>query len=271
MSASLKIGSVWGIPIRLHVSLLVLLVLVAIAAATVGGLEGIVWNLAVLVIVFSSIALHELAHSLVALRKGCRVREITLLFIGGAAQMEEIPRRPSDEIQMALAGPLLSLALAALGLGLGPRLPLPPLMPSLWRPYPINLAEFAGQINLTLALFNLLPAFPMDGGRILRALLARRIGRLPATFVASRLGRLAAIIMGLVAFRYGLWQLIIIAFFLFRAAGREFDLVLNESILAAFFPDAPWYESEEKDEVTISPPPYSHGPPNHTPLERDSA
>jgi Zn-dependent protease len=269
MRTSVKIGSVWGIPIRIHISLVALLVLVAIAAATVGGLGGIFWNLAVLVLVFASIALHELAHSLVAIRKGCRVRDITLLFIGGAAQMEEIPRRPADEIQMAMAGPLFSLAIAALGLGLGPLLSLPPLLPSLWSSRPINLVQFAGQVNLTLALFNLLPAFPMDGGRILRALLSRRIGRLPATFVASRLGRLAAILMGLAALRYGFWQLVIIAVFLFRAAGREFELVLNESILSAFFPDAPTAEEEDEEEVHIGPPPYGRSPPSCAPLERD--
>jgi len=269
MRTSLKIGSVLGIPIRIHISLIALLVLVAIAAATVGGLEGIFWNVAVLVLVFASIALHELAHSLVAIRKGCRVRDITLLFIGGAAQMEEIPRRPADEIQMALAGPLFSLTIAALGLGLGPLLSLPPLLPSLWSSRPINLVQFAGQVNLTLALFNLLPAFPMDGGRILRALLSRRIGRLPATFVASRLGRLAAILMGLAAIRYGFWQLVIIAVFLFRAAGREFELVLNESILSAFFPDAPTAGEEDEEEVQIGPPPYGRSPPSRAPLERD--
>jgi len=113
MSLSFKIATAWGIPIRIHISLIALLALVGIWAKAQEGWPSALWNVSLLAAVFASITLHELAHSLVAMRKGVRVRDITLLFIGGAAQMEEIPRKPADEIQVAIAGPLFSLGLAA--------------------------------------------------------------------------------------------------------------------------------------------------------------
>ncbi len=229
MKTSYKLVTAWGIPIRIHVSLLALLVIVGVLAWDLGGAAMLAYNIALLVIVFTSIALHELSHSLVAIRKGCQVREITLLFVGGAAQMEELPRKPIDEILIALAGPVFSLLLAAAA-WLGGSFLSWPLLPSAWGGRPLNIVQLTGQVNLTLALFNLLPAFPMDGGRVVRALISRKIGFLPATFVASRLGRVAAIIMGIIAFKNSLWSVILIAIFLFRAAGQEFDYVLRTEL-----------------------------------------
>lgn len=266
----------WGIPIRIHVSLLVLLAIVAVTAKAMEGWPGVIWNMSVLVIVFTSIVLHELAHSLVAMSKGCRVRNITLLFIGGAAQMEEIPKKPRDEIQMAFAGPVFSLLLAAAAWFGGSYLPLPAILPSLWGHQALNLVQLAGQINLGLALFNLIPAFPMDGGRVLRALMARRIGRLPATFIASRLGRLGAIIMAIVGCKkvfsdqeYQWWGVIIIAVFLFQAAGNEFDAMLRQELQETMDKltdwatgSAPSRQPPAEDiggQVKISPPPYAKG------------
>lgn len=227
MNTSFNLLKAWGIPIKIHVSLLALLAIVGLLAWQIGGIEQVLFNGALLVIVFGSIALHELAHALVAIRKGCRVREITLMFVGGAAQMDELPRKPADEIGIALAGPAFSLLLATAAWFGGGLLDWP-LLPAVWGERPINLIQLTGQINLTLALFNLLPAFPMDGGRVMRALISRKIGFLPATFVASRLGRVAAIVMAVVAVKMQLWSLIIIAVFLFRAAGREFDFVQRQ-------------------------------------------
>jgi Zn-dependent protease len=262
MRTSFNLVSVWGIPIRIHLSLLVLLGIVGVLAWNIGGSEMAVFNIALLVIVFTSIALHELAHSLVAIRKGCDVREITLMFVGGAAQMEELPRKPIDEILIALAGPAFSLLLAAVAWFGGSLLDWP-LLPSAWGGRPLNLVQLTGQINLTLALFNLLPAFPMDGGRVMRALISRKVGFLPATFIASRLGRVAAIIMGIIGFKTELWALIIIAIFLFRAAGREFDYVLRQELTDGMRKLHSWArgssDSNVKDvdgPVKISPPPY---------------
>ena len=272
MSTSFNLVSIFGIPIRIHISLIVLLAIVGVTAWSLGGLEGVFLNIALMGAVFASIALHELAHSLVAIRKGCRVREITLMFIGGAAQMEEIPREPIDEIQVAAAGPLFSIALGALCWFGGSWLSLRPFLPPLYGGRLLNMLQLAGQINFTLALFNLLPAFPMDGGRIFRALMSRKIGILPATFVASRLGRVGAIVMGIVGchkvfwdYELQWWGLIVIAVFLFRAAGREFDIVLRQELTDGFQTLTDWamdpspFEPPAKgvdDEVKISPPPY---------------
>jgi Zn-dependent protease len=272
MKTSFKLFSVWGIPIRIHISLLALMAIVGVAAWSLGihdslpvRLEKVFFNIALLAIVFSSIALHELAHSLVAIRKGCSVREITLMFVGGAAQMEEIPRNPSDEIQIALAGPLFSLGLAAVAWFGGAHLQGLPLLPALYGDGFFNILQLTGQINLALALFNLLPAYPMDGGRIFRAVVSRKIGFIPATFVASRLGRVLAIVMGIYGFRSGYFGLIIIAVFLFRAAGREFDYVLKQELANGMQTLASWVSGgipcepavkEMDGHVKISPPPY---------------
>ncbi len=280
MSMSFKLIKAWGIPIRIHISLIVLLALVASAAKIEGGWAAALWNVALLAAIFASITLHELAHSLVAMRKNCRVREITLMFIGGAAQMEEIPRVPRDEIQVALAGPAFSLLLAAACWFGGPHVPLPANLHPLWGNQALNLAQLIGQLNLSLALFNLIPAFPMDGGRVLRALMARKIGRIPATFIASRLGRVAAIVMGIVGFRIGWWGLLLIAIFLFRAAGREFDAVLRQEMRETMDNLHGWTTgtapfsrppAETIDaQVKISPPPYAGGKPTVSDLYRDT-
>lgn len=266
MKTSFKLFSVWGIPIRIHISLLALMAIVGAAAWSLGGLEKVFFNVALLGIVFASIGLHELAHSVVAVRKGCTVREITLMFVGGAAQMDDIPRNPSDEIQVALAGPLFSLGLAAAAWFGGSHLHGLPLLPALYGSGLHNILQLTGQINLALALFNLLPAYPMDGGRIFRALVSRKIGFIPATFVASRLGRVLAIVMGIYGFNTGYFGLIIIAVFLFRAAGREFDYVLQQELSNGMRTLASWvsggntaYEPGVKEmngQVKISPPPY---------------
>lgn len=269
---SYRFLTIWGIPVKIHLSLIVLLVLVALLAGLTSGLVGIAWNLLLVVLVFASILLHELAHSLVALAKGARVRQITLLFIGGAAQMESIPSRPADELLLAAAGPAFSLALAAaLGLA-GAHVPLAPIFPAPWTHRPVNIVTFVAAMNVGLAAFNLLPAFPMDGGRIFRALMSPRIGRLAATFVASRLGRLLAIAMGIVGWihaRDGWWALLPIAFFIFRAAGMEYRMVAQEDLLrraAAAGPAWGGFRDTSGGAVIVGPPPYGAAGDTSVPL-----
>jgi Zn-dependent protease len=209
----------------------------------------------------ASIILHELGHSLVAIRKGCRVRRITLMVIGGAAQMERIPTRPLDEFLMALAGPMVSLTLGLLGFFGGGRLPLPPV-----HPYPVNVVQFLGLINLGLTFFNLLPSFPMDGGRVFRALLTPKLGRLRATFVAARLGKIMAICFGLYAFLSTprKWILVAIAIFVYVMAENEYRHVEMQERgkgRGGFPPcgDDAWGNGANDDKVSISPPPYGRG------------
>jgi len=281
--AAYRIATVWGIPIKIHVSLIILLGVLALGMVA-GGLDAIVTLLVLETGVFTSIALHELGHSLVAIRKGCRVREITLMFLGGAAQMESIPRRPLDEFQMAIAGPVVSFSLAIAFWLAGSYLPLEF---SEW-PVPFtrtaavrcNIGQFIGVVNVGLGLFNLLPAFPMDGGRVLRAMLSPRMGRLRATFVASWLGKIFAALFAL----KGVWGfpggliLVALGVFLYVAADREYRAVRYQETLqwpgsgpwAPFFiPGPPRPPKDAGDQVIVGPPPYEKGPPRRTELRED--
>src|SRR6202142_1334837 len=170
MFPSLRVGALFGFPIRVHLSFLLLLGMVVLF---MGGLPG----LAVVLMVAGSVLVHELGHALLARHLNVPVKEIGLHFFGGAAQMVGLPRRPADEIAIAAAGPAVSFMLAGLGHELAAM---------------TGLRMFAlfGWINLALGSFNLLPAFPSDGGRILRAWLARRRGFVLATELAVRVGRI---------------------------------------------------------------------------------
>lgn len=272
LGSSFQIAKVWGIPIKVHITLVLLL---PFLASRFGFLFGMLLETGL----FASITLHELGHSLVAIKKGCKVREILLMPIGGAAQMEEIPTRPMDEFLMAIAGPAVSLGLGIGGLYLGRWLLL--LGFRFWG----DLVLYLGFINCFLVGFNLLPSFPMDGGRVLRAVLTPKLGRLRATFIAARLGRVMAVLFGL----YGLlaspirWSWIAIAFFIFIAAGNEYRYVqMQESRKRrpdgwppfGFGPPPPphtgsWAETED-DQVVISPPPYEKGPEQRIDVQVDS-
>lgn len=278
---SFQIARVWGIPIKVHVSLIVVLLLMAGSVYHLGGWAAFFLALAVGVGVFTSVALHELGHSFVAIRKGCRVREITLLFIGGAAMMERIPSRPRDEFQMAIAGPLVSLVLG-LALTFGAT--------RIAAIGAMNIARVVytvGRLNFILAFFNLIPAFPMDGGRVLRSFLSPRMGRLRATFIASRLGRIIAVILGLFTLLSPdtNWFLVAIAFFIYVAAGNEYRLVQMQEARKQQRAAGWWgmgygygtpppppsgaepWDQPDDEHVRISPPPYADGPGEETEIE----
>jgi Zn-dependent protease len=256
--AAFKIMTLWGIPVRVHFTLLLTLPVLVWA---MGGIEG-VW---VALALFGSIVLHELGHALVARRKGCVVREILLLPIGGAAQIENLPTRPMDEFLMAIAGPLVSFGLCLLLTVGGGYLPLA----RHW-PMPgaaggtINVVQALGLLNLSLGLFNLIPAFPMDGGRVLRAVLVPRLGRLRATRVAMRVGRVLAvafIALGLYAWSV-VPMLVVIGAFIFWAAGVEYRIVRRQEMQA----DPGWEgwpfgarRPDDPDRVIVSPSPYRDG------------
>jgi Zn-dependent protease len=262
--ASYKIARIMGIPIKLHISLIILLVMLV---QDIGIINGPMIAAGLLI----SIVLHELGHSFVAIRKGCRVREITLMFMGGAAVMEQMPRKPFDEFLMAIAGPAVSLVLGVAGIGLGYYLPT-----SISSIFGLNIIESLGAINLSLLVFNLLPSFPMDGGRVLRAALTPKLGRLKATLIAARMGQVMAIgfgIIGLVGIPGILaghnWTLVVIAFFIFAAAGSEYQVVLVQetarqrqqqgfSMWPPFSEEPPPLPPNRAgvDKVIISPPPY---------------
>jgi Zn-dependent protease len=200
MFASFRLGSLFGFPIRVNLSFLLLLVVVLV---WMGGLPG----LAVALMAAGSVLLHELGHALMARHLGVPVAGIELHFFGGAAQMTELPRRPGDEIAVAAAGPAVSFALAGVGHGLAGMTGSP------------VLALF-GWVNLVLAVFNLLPAFPSDGGRILRAWLARGRGLVAATDLAVKVGRVVCVALAVAGLFWG-FQLVLIAALLWMMGSSE--------------------------------------------------
>lgn len=217
-----------GIPIRAHWTLLLVLPYLAFVLSVqfkslpdLAGIEQgsivlppLLWGVILALGLFASVALHEMAHSVIAIRFGGRVRAITLMLLGGASQITHMPPRPRYEALMALAGPATSLALGALFLLLQHAMAI--------GPADVQMGLFyLGYMNVALGLFNLVPVFPMDGGRILRAALAARMGGLRATLVAAGIGRAAAILMGLLGLWSGNVLLILIAVFVYFGAGAE--------------------------------------------------
>lgn len=197
---SFSIGSVSGIPLEIHASFLVVLLLLLAQGWLVAGTAGLGWACALVLTLILSIVLHELGHCLVARNQGIRTFSILLLPIGGIARLESIPRNPLQEILMTLAGPGVNLLIAVV------LLPFATFDPYWWaRAMPLSLEDLlsaALMLNLVMAAFNFLPVFPMDGGRILRALLALRLSYLGATRLAAHSGKAVA----LVAIALALWQ-----------------------------------------------------------------
>jgi len=237
-----------GIPIRVHVTLALLLAWIAISYSA-GGLGPAATLLGVLLVVavFAIIAMHELAHALVARRFGVRTREILLLPIGGMASLEHLPERPSHELAIALVGPLVNLVLAAI-LWLGITLA--------GGEIDVRAAGSAGEafatqllwINVALAVFNLIPAFPMDGGRALRALLAMRLGRERATAISAGLGKMFAVGLAVFGLLFNPW-LVLIAAVVWFGAGREAEVVR----LRAAITDVPASAAMNRRFDTVTP------------------
>ncbi len=239
---ALRIGRVLGIELRLDTSWFVIFILISWSLASntfplghPGWASGLYWLLAVAtsLLFFASVVVHELAHGVVAQANGVPVRDITLFIFGGVATLSREPRRPRDEFLIALAGPAASLGLAA---GFG----------ALWRvsgtaSAPLHaLAGWLAMVNLSLALFNLVPGFPLDGGRVFRALVWGLTGDLQrATRIAANLGRIVA--FGFIA--WGVWQIFagnwagglwiaFIGWFLHNAAAGTYRQTVLDDLLA---------------------------------------
>lgn len=200
-SRSFRLGALFGFPIHVNVTFLILL---GVVGLTMGGFGAI----AVVLLAFASVVLHELGHALVARHLGVHVPRIELHFFGGAAQMADHPRSSGDEIAISAAGPAVSFALAGLSLLLAQ-------LTGAW------LFTLLAQINLVIGAFNLIPALPMDGGRILRALLQRRMGFLRATELSANLARIIAVGLGIYGLASGHYYLAILAVLLWMMTGAE--------------------------------------------------
>jgi Zn-dependent protease len=261
MSNSYFIGKIFDIPVRVHITLLIFLPLFALSFAPVAGLAGLAYGALGAVALFGSVVLHEVGHSLVARTKGSRILEILLLPIGGMARLDRLPPRPADEIQTALAGPAVSLALGMAGLWFAPLLhPLNPIL--------AFMVASLGRINLVLAIFNLIPSFPMDGGRVFRAVLTPRLGRLAATRLAAKVGRGFAWIFGILALLPLLhggtlsFSLLLIAFFVYQSAGAEARMAEAEAAQARQRAREGGMWQIPESEVQVGPPPYARPRPD---------
>jgi Zn-dependent protease/CBS domain-containing protein len=224
-----KLGSVSGIDIYVHATFWLLVIWVALTHLSDGGWEAAGMGVALILSVFAIVVLHELGHALVARRFGVRTRDITLYPIGGIASLERIPEKPIQEFLVALAGPAVNVALGVV-LYVAAALLEGPLdagaLAVVGGPFLTKLFF----INLTIVVFNLIPAFPMDGGRVLRALLALRMDYTRATEVAARVGQGLAFLFGLIGL-FSSPMLVFIALFVWLGAQQEYSLARLRSAL----------------------------------------
>lgn len=234
MKASIKIGTIAKIPIYLHITFLIILPFFAGVFATnpspLGfGNENLpieikfILGIIAAIFLFGCVLLHEIGHSLVALRYGTKIKSITLFLFGGVAALEELPREPKVELRVSIAGPATSLLLGLIFYLLN-------YASSVFSAF-ATLTLLLAYMNLVLAAFNILPAFPMDGGRVLRAFLASRTSYANATRKAAFLGKMFAFIFGLLGFIFQDIMLLIIAFFIFVGASEEESTVIASSLL----------------------------------------
>ncbi len=219
MSWSLKIGTIAGTAIRVHITFLLFLGWIFAASYAESGAAAAWSALIFMILLFTCVVLHEFGHIFTARAFGVPTPDVTLLPIGGVARLERIPEAPHEEFLIAIAGPLVNVAIAfALILFAGARLNATDLV-SVDRMH-VLLSDRLAAVNLFIALFNMIPAFPMDGGRVLRALLASRLGFVRATEIAASIGQGVAFALGFIGLFYNP-LLIFIAIFVYLAAASE--------------------------------------------------
>ncbi|WP_371038443.1 site-2 protease family protein [Rhodosalinus sp. FB01] len=220
MTWSFPIGRLFGSELRVHATFFLLLLWVGWVAFSDGGWPAALENILFVAALFACVVAHEFGHALTARRYGIRTPDITLLPIGGLARLESMPEKPGQEILVALAGPAVNVAIwAILVVVLGAETDLEKLAQ-----IEHTTEGFLGRlalVNLFIAVFNLLPAFPMDGGRVFRATLSIFMDRVRATRVAATGGQVLAFALGLLGLTSGNPILLLIAFFVFIAAGAE--------------------------------------------------
>ncbi|MDU8885690.1 site-2 protease family protein [Yeosuana sp. MJ-SS3] len=236
MKANLNLGSASGIKFKIHWTFLFLILWIIFDELKRGGnAKSILFNVLFVLAVFFCVVLHELGHALAAKRFGIKTQKITLLPIGGMASLDRIPESPKQELFVVIAGPLINILIALI---LYLIIPIQELLHLNFTETFEVLSSFTFQnflfylfiVNVGLVIFNIIPAFPMDGGRILRALLAMKLNRLKATQIASSIGQFIAVIFLLVGLLYNPF-LIFIALFIFLGAYGENQLVHHLELL----------------------------------------
>jgi Zn-dependent protease/CBS domain-containing protein len=223
MGWSVTIGSIAGTLIRLHITFLLFLVWIFFASYWSGGIDAAWYSLAFIVLIFACVVAHEFGHIFMARRFGVTTPTVTLLPIGGVAHLERIPEKPWEEFLIAIAGPAVNVVIAAVlvwvfGASLEPK------NLAAMDATGVGLIDRLAIVNVFLVLFNMIPAFPMDGGRVLRAALASRLGYVRATEIAATIGQFVAFGLGFLGL-FGNPLLIFIAIFVYLAAASESQLV----------------------------------------------
>lgn len=224
-----QVAKVAGIPIRIHFTFLFILLYVALMSYRTPG--DVARSLLLVIGIFTCVVLHELGHALVAKRFGVQTRDITLYPIGGVAMLQGRLPKPKEEFWIALAGPMVNVVIAVI---LGAWLFLSrhglPKVSLLLESNDLLANLFVA--NVILPLFNMIPAFPMDGGRVLRAVLAMNMSEARATKIAGSIGQLLAIMLGFFGIMTGSLVLIIIAFFVYLGAGQEVSATVGRSMVS---------------------------------------
>jgi len=243
MRWSITLVQVAGIPIKLHMTFFIILLLGAWqwAGRSDNPMTGAIFGVVLMLTLFLCVALHELGHSLMARRFGIETREILLMPLGGIAQLEKNPTQPRHELLIALAGPLVNVLIAALlvVIGLTPQVSLfnslldgQGLSSALsTEPSLNNLLLWLVSANVSLVLFNLIPAFPLDGGRVLRAVLAMGLGYPLATRIATVVGQMIAVVLGIFGLFSGNFLLALVAIFIFVGATQETAVADSKVVL----------------------------------------
>jgi Zn-dependent protease len=236
MSWSLKVVRLFGINVYIHWTFLILLGWIFLSSVGSGQstMEAFV-SIGFVLALFACVVLHEYGHALTARRFGVPTKRITLLPIGGVASLEKMPEKPREELLVAIAGPAVNVVIALLVFGYmqlaGIELP----TSQLEDPSQLSLSEMFIPnlliVNVILVVFNMIPAFPMDGGRVLRALLSMRMDRAKATEVAAKIGQFLAIGFVFLGFMYDFW-LIFIGLFIFLGASGESNYETTRYLLA---------------------------------------
>ena len=231
---SLYLGKIAGIKVFIHWTFWILIIWIFMMYYQMGhSFEHALMGIVFIITLFACVVLHELGHALTARRFKIRTRDITIYPIGGVASLESMPEDPRQELGVAIAGPLVNIAIALI---LWIYLQSTGQMPDVSKL--TNSSYIAGSfgfrlmvINVILAVFNMIPAFPMDGGRVLRALLAFKLDRGRATMIAARIGQLLAIVFVFLGFFYNFW-LVFIGLFIFLGAGAESRAEMIKSALS---------------------------------------
>ncbi len=228
MTWSFPIGRLFGSEIRVHVTFFLLLAWIGAAAYADQGWQAAVENTLFVLALFACVVAHEFGHALMARRYGIRTPDITLLPIGGLARLERMPEKPMQEIAVAFAGPAVNVVIWAVLVALGAKASFAELS-QLGSDGPGLMGQLA-MVNLILALFNMIPAFPMDGGRVLRAVLCLRMDRVKATRMAAAAGQMVSVLLGYAGLTSGNPMLVLVAVFVFVAANAESQDVVMRAV-----------------------------------------